>query len=199
MSQTILPIPKLKVFKNIRAPLCNFNPDDSWFCRVHIDLSWSWSVSQGFTYIPTLIKRFFCWPEVIPLIIVSNEYVAHALVSGWILGYTVHTTITTVSGRKFECYFPSQLAKYISAKRTHTTSCSPASNEGVGEFHPMLKAAFLKASTSYSIPQQLPHIRSRTAVWYSGFFAIIYACPSRLIYSRSDTIRVSPTFKTNYQ
>ena len=151
---------KSKVHKHIRAHLGTFSTPDARFSHVHIDLVEPWPVSQGFTYPLNCIDRFTQWPEAIPLNDISTEFVAQALISGWISRYWVPTTITTDRDRQFESHLFQELSRILGIKRTRTRSYHPPSNGMIERFYCQLKAALRAYRWSEYVPVVLLYCRT---------------------------------------
>ncbi|XP_014783645.1 uncharacterized protein LOC106878818 [Octopus bimaculoides] len=104
-----------------------------------------WPVSCGFTYILTCIDRFSRWPEAIPLVDISVESVARALISGWISCFGVTSRITTDHGRQFGACLFRELSRLLGVQHIHIISYHPAVNGMVERFHRQLKAGIRTA------------------------------------------------------
>ena len=61
------------------SPIGQFQPPDSRFDHVHIDLVGPLPPVHGYTHLLTCVDRFTRWPEVISLTNTTTETVAQAL------------------------------------------------------------------------------------------------------------------------
>ena len=73
-----------KVHQHVKAPLSTFKVPSRRFDHINVDLVGPLPPSQGYTYLFTIVDRFTCWPEAIPLSDISASTCARALVSHWI-------------------------------------------------------------------------------------------------------------------
>lgn len=83
-SHPCLPCQCSKVHSHTQALFVHFQPPDTWFHHMHIDLVGPWPASHGFTYILTCIDWFSRWPEAILLVDISAELAARNLICGWL-------------------------------------------------------------------------------------------------------------------
>jgi hypothetical protein len=67
----------------------------SHFLHIHIDLMGSHPTSAGYTYYLTVVDRFTCWPEVIPIPDNTNDIAGRALLACWISCFGFPQTLTT--------------------------------------------------------------------------------------------------------
>ena len=100
--------------------------------------------SHGHSYLFTIIDRFSCWPEAIPMIDMTAESCAKALLTGWFSRFGLPKDITSDRGRQFISHLWSQLLAMFGIQVAHTTAYHPQANGLVERFHRQLKAS-LKA------------------------------------------------------
>jgi transposase InsO family protein len=99
--------------------------------------------SASYTYCLTVVDRFTCWPEAIPIPDITTNTVARALLTGWISRFGSPQTITTDQGHQFESQLFHSLARLCSIHLSRTTDYHPAANRLVERFHQKLKAAIM--------------------------------------------------------
>ena len=92
----------------------------------------------------SIIDRFSLWPETIPMIDMTAESCAKALLSGWFSRFGLPKDITSDRGRQFISHLWSQLLAMFGIQVAHTTAYHPQANGLVERFHRQLKAS-LKA------------------------------------------------------
>lgn len=173
-----------KVNRHVSAPIGNFSVPRARFKHVHIDLIGPLPISNGFRYCLTAIDRFSRWPEAIPIMDISAETVAKALLRDWIARFGCPTIIVTDRGRQFESDLFRFLSRMIGFDHRRTTAYNPACNGLIERFHRQLKAAIMchaNSNWTESLPLVLLGIRSTFKEdLQSSSAEIVYGEPLRL-------------------
>lgn len=138
---------KSKVQRHVISPHGEFGLISERFFHVHVDIVGPLPISNGFSYLFTIVDRFSRWPEAVPLIDITAESIILAFFSGWISRYGVPITVTTDQGRQFESTAFNKFAQMLGFKRIRTTAYNPAANGLVERFHRTLKAAIKSHET----------------------------------------------------
>ena len=102
-----------KFHRHTQAPLQQRPPPDARFRSLHVDLVGPLPVSQGMTYLFTIIDRFTRWPEVIPIPDAQTSTCATAFLSNWIARFGVPTDITPDRGPQFTSTLWSECNKLL--------------------------------------------------------------------------------------
>ena len=147
-----------KIQHHTVAPLSSFSTPDNRFSKLHLDLVSPLPVSQGYTYLLTIIDRFTWWPEAAPLREITAEEVAKAFIANWISRFGIPATVTTDQGCQFESILWADLFKIIGVHRIRTIAYHPIANGLVERFHRQLKSALKVLPSSVHCVDALPLI-----------------------------------------
>ena len=135
-----------KFHRHTQAPLQQRPPPDARFCSLHVDLVGLLPVSQGMTYLFTIIDRLTRWPEVIHIPDTQTSTCATAFLSNWIARFGVPTDIISDRGLQFTSTLWSECNKLLGITHHTTSSYHPQANGMVERLHRQLKAS-IKART----------------------------------------------------
>ena len=133
-----------KIHRYTTAPIHKFDLPDRRFDDIHVDIVGPLPQSHGFCYLFTCIDRYTRWTEAIPMVDMTAESCARALLDGWISRFGLPRSIMSDRGRQFESNLWASLMLLLGIKRNRTTAYHPQSNGIVERFHRQLKTS-LKA------------------------------------------------------
>lgn len=126
------------------APLEHGQLPDRPFQRIHVDIVGPLPISQGKSYLFTIIDCYTRWPEAIPMADATATSCARALMSHHIAQFGVPTDISSDRGPQFTSNLWTALWKLLGAQLHRTTTYHPQANGIVERFYRQSKAA-LKA------------------------------------------------------
>ena len=92
------------------------------FDHIHVDLFGTLPQSDGKRYIFTIVDRFTCWPEAIPLSDASTELCAQALINQWITRFELPSEISSDRGSQFTSKLWSVITQLLEIKNSRTTT-----------------------------------------------------------------------------
>ena len=124
-----------------RYPQQKYTIPDERFSHVHLDVVGPLPASEGQTYLLTAICRVTRHFEAMPFRDITAKSYADNYVLHWVARFGAPSIITTDRGRQFTSALWQELAEFLGAKLTHTTSYHPASNGLVERMHRTLKTA----------------------------------------------------------
>jgi hypothetical protein len=107
------------------TPLGDFTLPAVHFLHIHIDLVGPLPTSVGCTYHLTATDRFTCWPEVVAILDITGDTVAHAILTGRISRFSCLQIISTSQGLQFESQLFDSLAKLCGIQLSWTTAHQP--------------------------------------------------------------------------
>ena len=146
---------KHKISRHTKPPIMRF-PTGNRFETLHLDIVGPLPMSEGKSYILTMIDRKTRWPEAVPIANISASNVAKHLIQTWISRYGVPNHIITDQGTQFESSLFDSLSTSFGFKHIHTTTYHPQSNGLIERFHRSLKTSLRCLSISSSWTQSLP-------------------------------------------
>ena len=155
-AKTCVPCQRAKVQRHVSAPLEHCQIPDRRFQRIHVDIVGPLPMSQGATYLFTIVDRYTRWPEAIPMSDATATTCARALLSHHIAQFGVPSDITSDRGPQFTSNLWTALSKALGAQIHRTTAYHPQANGMVERFHRQLKAALKARLTGSNWVDELP-------------------------------------------
>ena len=152
-----------KIHRHTTAPIHKFDLPDRRFDDIHVDIVGPLPQSHGFCYLFTCIDRYTRWTEAIPMVDMTAESCARALLDGWISRFGLPRSIMSDRGRQFESNLWASLMLLLGIKRNRTTAYHPQSNGIVERFHRQLKTS-LKARPNWRDELPIIMLGIRTSV-----------------------------------
>ena len=94
-----------KIHRHTTAPLQKFDIPDHRFAEIYVDIVGPLPPFQGFSYLFTCIYHYSRWTEAIPMVDMTAESCARALLHGWKSRFGLPRSIMSDRGRQFESNF----------------------------------------------------------------------------------------------
>ena len=133
-----------KISRHTKSPLVTPDPPAARFADLHVDLVGPLPLSEGMSYLFTIIDRFTRWPEAIPIPDSKTETCAKAFIRHWLARFGVPTSMVSDRGAQFTSDLWKELNKLLGINASTTTAYHPQANGMVERLHRHLKAS-LKA------------------------------------------------------
>ena len=143
-AKTCVPCQRSKVHRHVTAPLQHGHLPDRRFQRIHVDIVGPLPISQGKSYLFTIIDRYTRWPEAIPMADATASSCAFALLSQHIARFGVPEDVTSDRGPQFTSALWTALNTLLGVQHHRTTAYHPQANGIIERLHRQLKSA-LKA------------------------------------------------------
>ena len=86
---------RAKIVRHVKAPLQSLPVPGDRFAALHLDIVGPLPQADGYSYLLTIMDRFSRWPEAIPLVDITAQSCARALLNQWIARYGVPLSIVT--------------------------------------------------------------------------------------------------------
>ena len=122
----------------------SFAPPSARFSSVHVDIVDPSPVSDGYSYILTVIDRFTRWPEAIPMQNITAKPWTDAFLLNWVARFGAPSEIITDRGRQFVSTLWKETCEFLGSQHMTTTAYHPQANGLNERFKKSLKVA-LKA------------------------------------------------------
>lgn len=147
-----------KIQRHIKSPLQTFEIPNKRFDHINVDLVGPLPLSQGHTYLLTIVDRFTRWPEAIPLRDITTITCARALIAHWITRFGVPSVMSSDRGPQFTSDLWASVAELFGTKHHRTTAYHPQANGLVERFHRHMKSALKARLTSPDWMDELPWV-----------------------------------------
>jgi cleavage and polyadenylation specificity factor subunit 1 len=147
-----------KIQRHVHAPLVQRPPPDRRFGSIHVDIVGPLPVSEGMTYLFTIVDRYTRWPEVIPMPNALAETCAKALLRVWIPRFGVPDDLTSDRGPQFTSQLWTELNNLLGIAASTTTAYHPQANGMVERFHRQLKASLKARLINAAWMDELPFV-----------------------------------------
>ena len=109
-----------KVQRHVQAPLEQYENPPHRFATINIDIVGPLPISQGFSYLFTIVDRFTRWPEAIPM--------TDATATSWISRFGIPQSITSDRGPQFTSQIWNELSQTLGFQLNLTTAYHPQAN-----------------------------------------------------------------------
>ena len=180
--RTCIPCQKSKITRHTKSPLAPLAMPDARFTALHLDIVGPLPQAAGFSYLLTVIDRYSRWLEAIPLISITAQDCALALLRHWVSRFGVPSSIATDRGRQFTGTLWAELTALLGISRTQTTAYHPQSNGLIERQHRTLKERLMSRAAS-----------SGSGTWYDHLPFVLLGmrtsiredsgcCPADLLY-----------------
>lgn len=157
-ARTCIPCQKSKTHRHTQTTHESFNVPTGRFEHVHMDLVGPLPISEGNSYLLTIVDRFTRWPEAYGLPDMTAYTVAKTFVAHYISRFGVPARITTDQGPQFESKLFLELTKLLGVHRIRTSPYHPQSNGLVERFHRQLKDSLRARANNEHWNSELPII-----------------------------------------
>ena len=126
---------RAKAQRHTTAPLQNFSLPDRHFQHVHVDIVGPLPISEGYSYLFTMVDHFTHWPEAVPMKNNATTACVQALTHSWIARFGIPDTITSDRGVQFTRQLCRQISQYLGFWHHHSTAYHPQANGLVERLH----------------------------------------------------------------
>ena len=128
------------------------------FQHIHIDVVGPLPPAQGFSYLLTIVDRYTCWPEAIPVADTSAKTLCSALQFNWVARFGPPLQMTSDRGAQFTSALWARMSEFLGIRLSATTAYHPQANGLVERMHRRLKEALKARLTGPNWLDQLPWV-----------------------------------------
>ena len=153
-----VPCQRAKIVRHVKAPLQSYADPSARFASLNLDLVGPLPAAEGFTYLMTVIDRFSRWTEAIPLLDITAQACAKALVRHWVSRFGVPAHLVTDQGRQFTSNLWRELMILMGTDHAMTTAYHPQSNGLIERFHRTLKERLMARAQSSGTGTWMDHL-----------------------------------------